>query len=149
MFHGFLSLGGKKCRQLFSCTGRGGELGSKAGLLVFITLKKMPKSLEKENRGRVPKIGMAGGLRMCLLLFFGFCSGVVLCSHWSRGLGEREFPSLSFVTLAHRVPSATPLSAFFPFPLPCHLPARLFRLLGEVPWVALISMLTLWYGIGS
>ena len=112
MFHGFLSLGGKKCRQLFSCTGRGGELGSKAGLLVFITLKKMPKSLEKENSGRVPKIGMAGGLRMCLLLFFGFCSGVVLCSHWSRGLGEREFPSLSFVTLAHRVPSATPLSAF-------------------------------------
>ena len=112
MFHGFLLLGGKKCQQLFSCTGRGGELGSKAGLLVFITLKKMPKSLEKENRGRVPKIGMAGGLRMCLLLFFGFCSGVVLCSHWSRGLGETEFPSLSFVTLAHCVPSAIPLSAF-------------------------------------
>lgn len=40
MFHGFLLLGGKKCQQLFSCTGRGGELGSKAGLLVFITLKK-------------------------------------------------------------------------------------------------------------
>lgn len=72
----------------------------------------MPKSLEKENRGRVPKIGMAGGLCMCLLLFFGFCSRAVLCSHWSRGLGEREFPSLSFVTLAHGVPSATPLSAF-------------------------------------
>lgn len=49
---------------------------------------------------------------MCLLPFFGFCSGAVLCSHWSRGLGEREFPSLSFVNLAHGVPSAPPLSAF-------------------------------------
>ena len=110
----------------------------------------MPKSLEKENRGRVPKIGMAGGLRMCLLLFFRFCSGAVLCSHWSRGLGEREFPSLSFVNLAHGVPSATPLSAFSLIPLPCHLPARLFCLLrGRVSWVELINILTLWHGIGS
>lgn len=62
------------------------------------------------NRGGVPKIGMAGGLRLCLLLF-RVCFIVVLHSHWSRGAGERELTSLSIVTLAHGVPSATPLSA--------------------------------------
>ena len=110
MFHGFLLLGGKKCQQLFSCTGRGGELGSKAGLLVFITLKKNAQEFGKgeQRTGAQNRNGWRPAYVLAAFFRVLFRSRFVFSLEQRPGGDRIPF----FVTLAHCVPSAIPLSAF-------------------------------------
>lgn len=77
---------------------------------MFVTFKRYPRVWKRTEEG-CPKQKWLEA-HVCSCCSFGFCSVAVLRSHWSRGPGEREFPSLSIVTLTRGVPSATPLSAF-------------------------------------